>query len=113
MNLGTNARDAMPQGGVISVETDRCQISADDPRQPDDAVPGSYVVLRVKDTGVGMDAGTMNRMFDPFFTTKEVGAGSGLGLSAVYGIVKSHNGWIRCESEPGKGACFEILFPAL
>ncbi len=113
MNLGTNARDAMPEGGVIAVETDQCRISEADPRRPDDAVPGSYVVLRVKDTGEGMDTATMSKMFDPFFTTKTVGAGSGLGLSAVYGIVESHGGWIRCESEPGKGACFEIYFPAL
>jgi PAS domain S-box-containing protein len=113
MNLGTNARDAMPEGGLIAIETDQCQVSPADPRRPDGAVPGNYAVLRVKDTGVGMDAGTMNRMFDPFFTTKEVGAGTGLGLSTVYGIVRSHGGWIHCESEPGRGACFEIFFPSL
>jgi PAS domain S-box-containing protein len=113
MNLGTNARDAMPRGGMIAVETDQCLVSPADPRLPDGAVPGDYALLRVKDTGVGMDAGTMDKMFDPFFTTKEVGTGTGLGLSTVYGIVRSHGGWILCESEPGRGACFEIFFPSL
>jgi CheY-like chemotaxis protein len=112
MNLATNARDAMPEGGVIAIETEPFQGSPGDSRPPAETDPGSYVVLRVKDTGVGMDAETMNKMYNPFFTTKEVGAGTGLGLSTVYGIVRSHGGWIQCESQPGHGACFEIFFPA-
>ena len=111
MNLATNARDAMPEGGLITIESEHRQVSPGDPCRSAEAAPGNYVVLRVMDTGVGMDAETMNKMYDPFFTTKEVGAGTGLGLSTVYGIVRSHGGWIRCESKPGHGTCFEIFFP--
>jgi CheY-like chemotaxis protein len=111
MNLATNARDAMPEGGMITIETEHRQVPHGDPRRPAEAAPGNYVVLRVKDTGVGMDAETMSKMYDPFFTTKEVGTGTGLGLSTVYGIVLSHGGWIHCESRPGHGTCFEIFFP--
>jgi len=112
MNLGTNARDAMPEGGLITIETESRQVSPGDPCRPAEAAPGIYAVLRVKDTGVGMDARTMSKMYDPFFTTKGVGAGTGLGLSTVYGIVRSHGGWIHCESKPGLGASFEIFLPA-
>ncbi len=111
MNLAINARDAMPEGGLITIETEHHPVLPGDPCRLAEAAPGNYVVLRVKDTGVGMDARTMNKMYDPFFTTKEVGAGTGLGLSTVYGIVRSHGGWIHCESQPGHGTCFEIFFP--
>ncbi len=112
MNLATNARDAMPDGGRIRIETENRAVSDDDEHRPAGGASGPCVVLRVTDTGIGMDAGTKAKMFDPFFTTKDVGAGTGLGLSTIYGIVLGHGGWIRCESEPGRGTCFEIVFPA-
>jgi len=112
MNLATNARDAMPDGGCLRIETENRTVSEDDERRPAGGASGSCVLLRVADTGVGMDAETKAKMFDPFFTTKDVGAGTGLGLSTIYGIVLGHGGWIHCESEPGRGACFEIVFPA-
>jgi len=112
MNLATNARDAMPDGGCIRIETENRMVSDDDARRPAGGASGPCVVLRVRDTGVGMDAGTMAKMFDPFFTTKVVGAGTGLGLSTIYGIVLGHGGWIHCESEPGQGTCFDIFLPA-
>jgi len=112
MNLATNARDAMPDGGCMHIQTENRMVSDDDARRPAGGASGPCVILRVTDSGVGMDAGTMAKMFDPFFTTKDVGAGTGLGLSTIYGIVLGHGGWIHCESEPGRGACFEIVFPA-
>ncbi len=112
MNLATNARDAMPDGGCLRIETANGTVSEDDPRRPAGGASGPCVVLRVTDTGLGMDPATKAKMFDPFFTTKGVGAGTGLGLSTVYGIVLGHGGWIHCESEPGRGACFEIYLPA-
>ncbi len=112
MNLATNARDAMPDGGCIRIETENVVVSDDDPRRPAGGASGPCIVLRVADTGVGMDAATKAKMFDPFFTTKGVGAGTGLGLSTIYGIVLGHGGWISCESAPGRGTCFEIVLPA-
>ena len=112
MNLATNARDAMPDGGRIGIETENRMVADDDPRRPAGGARGPCVVLRVTDTGFGMDAVTKAKMYDPFFTTKGVGAGTGLGLSTIYGIVLGHGGWIHCESEPGRGACFEIFLPA-
>ncbi len=111
MNLATNARDAMPDGGCIRIETENRTVSDDDAHRPAGAACGPCVVLRVTDTGVGMDAETKAKMFDPFFTTKGVGAGTGLGLSTIYGIVLGHGGWIHCESEPGRGTSFEIVLP--
>ncbi len=112
MNLATNARDAMPDGGVLRIETENRIVDADDARRPAGGASGPCVVLRVSDNGIGMDAETKAKMFDPFFTTKGVGAGTGLGLSTIYGIVLGHGGWIHCDSEPGRGTCFEIVFPA-
>ncbi|MGE5190688.1 MAG: PAS domain S-box protein [Gemmatimonadota bacterium] len=112
MNLATNARDAMPDGGRILIETENCVMPADDARRPAGGISGPCVVLRMTDSGVGMDEGTMARMYDPFFTTKGVGAGTGLGLSTIYGIVLGHGGWIHCESGPGRGTRFEIVLPA-
>lgn len=112
MNLVVNARDAMPQGGRLSialeaVEADRARLKSHPELQP-----GWFVCLSVKDTGCGMDEATLKRIFEPFFTTKEVGKGTGLGLATVYGIVGQHNGWIEVESAPGQGSAFRVFLPA-
>jgi signal transduction histidine kinase len=111
MNLVVNARDAMPDGGRIVIETANAEVRARDATRHHDAAPGRYVVLAVHDDGVGMDAATQMRMFDPFFTTKGIGKGTGLGLSTVYGIVRQSGGFIECESAPGTGTTFRLHFP--
>jgi len=112
VNLAVNARDAMPEGGRLTISTGRLEVSAQEPRHPD-AHAGRAAFLRVADTGHGMDAPTLGRIFEPFFTTKAVGKGTGLGLSTVYGIVKQSGGWIEVASEPGKGAAFTVCLPVL
>lgn len=111
MNLVVNARDAMPQGGRLELETREQQITQSDSSWPDSIRPGPYVTLAVRDTGCGMDAETLAHVFEPFFTTKERGKGTGLGLSTVYGIVKQSGGTIVVESVPGQGTVFTIFFP--
>ncbi len=111
MNLAINARDAMPQGGRLVMETSNAEISAQQGRDLD-LPSGHYVMLKVSDTGHGMDAATLAHIFEPFFTTKAVGKGTGLGLSTVYGIVKQSGGGIQAESEMGRGTSFRVYLPA-
>ena len=111
LNLFINAADAMPDGGELFIETANVT-HHEMHRSVYDPKPGDYILLRVTDTGMGMDKETMARIFDPFFTTKEMGRGTGLGLASVFGIVKGHGGYIDVDSEKAKGSAFSLYFPA-
>ena len=111
LNLCINARDAMPEGGVLALESSRVTLGEGDSSRPSHCLPGNYARLTVRDTGVGIAPQVLARIFDPFFTTKESGYGTGLGLSIAYGIVATHRGTISVQSEPGKGSTFTIRMP--
>ena len=112
LNLGRNAESAMPQGGRLTIETHYAELDEEFVRMHPGSKTGPHVLLIISDTGHGMDEETRARAFEPFFTTKEVGQGSGLGLASVYGIVKSHEGYIQCDSEKGQGTTFRVYWPA-
>lgn len=110
LNLGSNAFDSMSEGGSLSIETENVILDSENQAGLE---PGKYVLVKVSDTGCGMDSKTMENIYDPFFTTKETGKGTGLGLASVYGIIKNHGGHIQCYSEPGSGTTFMLYFPAI
>ena len=112
MNLCVNARDAMPNGGTLSILTENMVVDESYAKMHIDAKTGSYIVITVSDTGVGIPEGILDRIYEPFFTTKEIGKGTGLGLSTVLGIIKSHGGFINVYSELGKGSQFKVYLPA-
>jgi PAS domain S-box-containing protein len=113
MNLATNARDAMPRGGTLTVRTETAVIGEEFRKEHGFGDDGSYACISIRDSGEGMDSATRSHIFEPFFTTKEQGKGTGLGLAIVYGIMKQNNGYVLVDSAPGAGSCFRLYFPII
>lgn len=113
MNLATNARDAMPEGGTLTIETSRLAVDTAFVKSHGVGEAGLYAVMTVTDTGIGMNEETRNRIFDPFYTTKEAGKGTGLGMSIVHGVISQHNGFINVYSEPAVGTTFKVFLPII
>jgi PAS domain S-box-containing protein len=113
MNLAVNAKDAMPEGGELSIETKNLRLATPLERDNMKINAGHYVLFRISDTGCGIKKEDLDQIFEPFFTTKETGKGTGIGLSVVYGVIKNHNGYVFCTSEPGEGTTFELYLPTL
>jgi two-component system, cell cycle sensor histidine kinase and response regulator CckA len=111
MNLAVNARDAMPNGGQLSIRAEETEIAPGAARPSQQARPGRFLCLSVSDTGCGIPPEILPRIFEPFFTTKGAGQGTGLGLATVAGIVQQHAGWIEVESQPGRGCTFRVFIP--
>lgn len=111
LNLALNARDAMAEGGILTIETGNADLDEEYARTHPGAIPGPYVTLAVEDTGCGIDAETLSHIFEPFFTTKGFDKGTGLGLATVYGIVKESRGYIEVTSQPGRGSRFTVMLP--
>ncbi|MFH1227038.1 MAG: PAS domain S-box protein [Planctomycetota bacterium] len=111
MNLVVNARDAMPNGGILAISTENAEIDNEYCKTMPESRPGRFIKLFVSDTGIGMSPEIVKQIFEPFFTTKKGGQGTGLGLSVAYGIIKQHNGWVNVYSNPGQGAIFKIYLP--
>ena len=113
INLAANARDAMPEGGKLIIETSCCNVDQNIISPASVIKPGRYIILKVSDTGCGMGEELIEHIFEPYFTTKEKGKGTGLGLPIVYGVVTQNKGYIRVSSLPEQGTCFEIFFPTV
>lgn len=113
MNLLVNARDAMPEGGEITMSTKNIRIDPEFIKTKNVTIKNWFVLLSVTDSGMGMDAETVSHIFEPFFSTKGAAAGTGLGLSVVYGIITQHGGWVDVDSKPGRGTTFMVFFPAI
>jgi CheY-like chemotaxis protein len=113
MNLCANSKDAMPHGGILMIESELVELDEEYTKTHALYTPGTYMLISVADTGMGMDEDTKSKLFEPFFTTKEVGKGTGLGLSIVYGIIRQHNGYINVYSEKGRGTAFKIYLPVV
>jgi two-component system cell cycle sensor histidine kinase/response regulator CckA len=111
LNLAVNSQDAMPEGGVLMISTENVVLDRSFVEARPGSSPGTYLLIKVADTGMGMDSETLARLFEPFFTTKESGRGTGLGLATVYGIVKQHKGYVDVQSEPRQGATFSLYLP--